>query len=96
MKTWADKYQRRVEPTKRCTRCRTPQPLAEFHADRTRGDGLDPTCRTCRRVHRKRRGDTTRELRQSRAYNRATRALRERHRHEFDVLYAEQRRREGL
>lgn len=34
-------------PTKRCTRCKAPKPLDEFHRDRTTRDGRASRCKPC-------------------------------------------------
>jgi hypothetical protein len=33
--------------TKRCPRCNTQKPLSDFSPDKTRGDGVRSTCRSC-------------------------------------------------
>lgn len=38
-------YDARTE--KRCGGCKLPKPLSEFHADKSRGDGLMPKCKPC-------------------------------------------------
>lgn len=35
------------DPLKRCSRCREVKPIAEFHRDRTRKDGIQNYCKSC-------------------------------------------------
>lgn len=37
-------------PVKRCSVCRETKPLEEFGANRSRSDGRQHTCRTCRKA----------------------------------------------
>ncbi len=46
-----EEYQLKVSAGfKRCTRCKTWKLISEFGNDRTRSDGVDATCFSCRRV----------------------------------------------
>ena len=47
-KKYADLVATRTE--KKCTRCKQHKPLSEFYKDKSRGDGLAPTCRFCLRA----------------------------------------------
>lgn len=38
---------------KRCTRCKQDLPVASFSKDKTRGDGLQASCKRCNQLHRK-------------------------------------------
>lgn len=42
--------QKTAEGLKRCTKCKEWKPQSDFGKDRTRGDGLNPTCAQCKRV----------------------------------------------
>lgn len=47
-----DEYDRLLDAGQKwCGRCRTFHPRAEFGADRSRGDGLAPACRTSKNSH---------------------------------------------
>ena len=39
------------DTTKRCSTCGETKPLAEFHKNKRRPDGLQERCKTCRRAH---------------------------------------------
>lgn len=41
---------------KQCTICKEKRPLSEFHRDASRGDGLDATCKVCKKAACKRYG----------------------------------------
>jgi len=41
------------ETVKRCWKCREEKPLSEFSRDRSRGDGRDTLCKSCRRIFSK-------------------------------------------
>lgn len=40
------------DQTKRCTKCGTDHPVADFHRDRTRPDGRFPQCRFCQKAYK--------------------------------------------
>lgn len=42
------------EPTKRCLKCGEIKPRSQFDGDRTRSDGLYPSCKTCQKERNRR------------------------------------------
>lgn len=84
-----------------CTGCGLMKPLNRFSPHARRRDGLQTQCKACRAAYiRERRAIEPllrqRDRAQNNAYNEALRLLRDRHRPEFDRLYADELAKEGL
>jgi hypothetical protein len=43
-----------MEEIKKCTTCKIQQPLSEYRKDKSRANGIHPTCNTCNKVIQKR------------------------------------------
>lgn len=71
---------------KTCTRCGETKPVAEFHRNRTRRDGLQSRCKVCQRAAVSSDENTAR----SRARGRAIQRLIEAHRSEYERLYRQE------
>ena len=86
---------------KRCTKCGVVKPLDAFSPHRGTRDGRQPRCKACRAewIRDVRASDpliASRDLAQGAAYKAALGLLRDRHRTEFDALYADELRKQGL
>jgi hypothetical protein len=87
--------------TKRCTACGLVKPLDRFSPHAGTRDGCQPRCKACRADYIRERRATDpvlaqRERAQNEAYKAAMSLLRERHRVEFDAIYADELTARGL
>lgn len=80
-----------------CQKCGISKPLVDFARN---ARGYTRKCRDCHAAYSRRRreqpGVQERERAQAFAYSTALRRLRDLHRDEFDLLYQEERERQGL
>ena len=87
--------------SKACTRCDVTKPLDAFPPNKYRPAGLQSWCRDCCAEYRRETRANSPDQRaydraQNRAYSTALRMLRLRHPAEFDDLYDQALRNEGL
>jgi hypothetical protein len=85
---------------KRCTRCRQDKPAEDFGRNPLKHDGLQPWCRACAASYRRERyaadaGRRSYEYQLATARRRALASLVDRHRAEFEALYADALARSG-